>query len=465
MIKEFLNIHILDYNGVFLAIDAATLSVFELNEKMKEYLLGNEVDIQDKKILEEELIDLLKKGYFIDSGKPKSVEGILNCYNISLQNTLECPLNCSYCFSKKIKSDPRIMTKQTAHDTLQFIFQTFDEKADSFEIYFTSGGEPLSNFPIIKQVYEEGSELSATYKKRFKTGFTTNSVLLDDEKLEYLEDAQIGMMMSVDGTEEDHNRNRIFYNGEGTYKNVLEALEKLKSSDNAYLNNTQALAVLTPDKGSYIELLKYLVDIGFRKVNMKLARNTDMNNPLITKDMLEEVKEKYRDLVEFLTDEILENRWKYVIPVMDQNNMLGQIVINMILRKKVLYRCDAGKSKFSILPNGDIYPCDFMSTLPETKMGNVYTGIDFDKREDWKELTCLELEECKDCWARYVCAGTCYYSRHINGNKPDQIECEMMKFLMERAAEMIYRIRRDDVGKLRHLIKLVKNVKVNSHDE
>lgn len=465
MRKEFSNLHIFEYNDIFLAIDSGTLSIFELNEDMKDYLLGNKVNDHDKVMMEEELTELLKKGYFQDSGKPQSVDGILSSYNISLQNTLECPLNCSYCFSKKINSDPKIMTKQMAHDTLEFIFHTFDEKADSIEIYFTSGGEPLSNFPIIKQVYEEGTELSKKYKKRFKTGFTTNSVLMDDKKLEYLEDAEIGMMLSVDGTEEEHNKNRIFYNGDGSYKNVLEVLEKLKNSENGCLNNTQALTVLTPDKGSYIELLKYLVDIGFKKVNMKLARNTEKENPLMTEDMLDDIKAKYKALVEFLTDEILQNRWKYVVPVMDTNNMLGQIVINMALRKKVLFRCDAGKSKFSILPNGDIYPCDFMSTLPETKLGNVYSGIDSNKQEKWKQLTCLDLEECKHCWARYVCAGTCYYSRYMNNNKPDPIECEMMKFLMERVAEMIYRIRCDGDSKLRHLIKLVKNIKVNSQDE
>jgi len=36
-----------------------------------------------------------------------------------------------------------------------------------------------------------------------------------------------------------------------------------------------------------------------------------------------------------------------------------------------LYGCSAGKTKFEIVPNGDVYPCSFFFGRPEWRIGNV----------------------------------------------------------------------------------------------
>lgn len=460
MSEGFLNnIHVFPYNGEWLAVDAATLSIFEVDKRTADYLNNADLPDEVKAKIQSELKKYTEKGYFLDIAVPKSMEPYMSNYNISIQNTLDCPLNCKYCFSKKIDTKPRNMALETADKTIRFLFDRFQEQADAFEIYFTSGGEPLNNFPVIQRIYEEGRRLGEEYGKGFKVGFTTNTVLLDEDKLNYLKNAEIGMMISIDGTEEEHNSNRITYNGKGTFQYVAGAIEKLMKSSNGYINRPQALAVLTGQRDDYVKTYKYLVDMGFYKVNMKLARNLGKENQTVTTNDLPNIKKNYSALVSYITDKILENQWKYVIPILDHNNMLGQTIINMALRKKVLYRCDAGKSKFSILPNGDIYPCDFLSTIPETKMGSIFEGIDNGKKDKWFSMTCLNLDECKTCWARYVCAGTCYYGRHLNNGKPDEIECEISRFLIEEVAGMLYKVNKHNKTLFKHLKNLARNIK------
>lgn len=462
MEDRYSNIHVFKYEDNWLAIDAVTLSIFELDKQAVDLICNGNTGDTGREV-EDELKYYSKKGYFTDMEIPISMEAVLSCYCISVQNTLDCPLNCSYCFSKKISCEPRNMNINTAKKIVNFIFDSFDGQAEAYEIAFTSGGEPLSNFEVIQCIYEEGKQLSKEKNKNFRLGFTTNTLLLDEEKLKYLEKEEIGIMISVDGTEKEHNENRKSYGGTGSFQSVLNAVEKLKESPNTSINKPRALSVLTAKRNSYVDTLKYLVDIGFHNVNLKLVRNTDKDNPMIQNEDLEMIKNNYTELIKFLTEEILENRWKYVAPVLDQTNPLGQTIINMMLKKKTLYHCDAGKSKFSILPNGDIYPCDYFSTIPSTKMGNIHTGIDETKRAEWFNNTCNNMKGCSTCWARYLCAGTCYYTRYLNNGFPDNIECELNRFIVEQVSGMIYSINKKGKLQFKHLMKMVKRIKEDTH--
>ncbi len=46
--------------------------------------------------------------------------------------------------------------------------------------------------------------------------------------------------------------------------------------------------------------------------------------------------------------------------------------MRLITKNKIVYRCQAGKNKFSITADGDIYPCDSFVGMKGMKIGNVY---------------------------------------------------------------------------------------------
>ncbi|HBC30881.1 MAG TPA: thioether cross-link-forming SCIFF peptide maturase, partial [Clostridiales bacterium] len=48
------------------------------------------------------------------------------------------------------------------------------------------GGEPLMNFETIKKLVDYGRSLEKDYKKHFRFTVTTNGVLLDEEKINYI---------------------------------------------------------------------------------------------------------------------------------------------------------------------------------------------------------------------------------------------------------------------------------------
>lgn len=55
--------------------------------------------------------------------------------------------------------------------------------------------------------------------------------LLTDEIIEFFKEYKFGISTSLDGNDELHNINRPFKNGEGTYKDVTEAISKLRNNN------------------------------------------------------------------------------------------------------------------------------------------------------------------------------------------------------------------------------------------
>ena len=104
------------------------------------------------------------------------------------------------------------------------------------------------------------------------------------------------------------------------------------------------------------------------------------------------------------------------------------------LQKKVS-ACGAGNEYFSVVPNGDIYPCHQFAGDKDFLMGNVYEGR-FNKniREKFASSCLFTREGCGDCFAKFICSGGCAANNyHFEGdiNKPYKTTCEMMKKRIE----------------------------------
>jgi uncharacterized protein len=86
------------------------------------------------------------------------------------------------------------------------------------------GGEPLSNLATLKAALE--------YSRREYTGvfspvLTTNGTLLTPEASELLVEHGVGLSISIDGPESEHDRLRVFQSGRGTFAIVMQNLLRL----------------------------------------------------------------------------------------------------------------------------------------------------------------------------------------------------------------------------------------------
>ena len=116
------------------------------------------------------------------------------CINISH----DCNLRCEYCFAAKgdFGQGRCLMSLETAKKAIDFIIANSGTR-HNLEVDFF-GGEPLMNFEVVKQTIEYARSIEKKYNKNFRFTITTNGLLLDDEKTEYINREMNNAVLSLD---------------------------------------------------------------------------------------------------------------------------------------------------------------------------------------------------------------------------------------------------------------------------
>ena len=95
------------------------------------------------------------------------------------------------------------MSTETAMGALRIALSA---PARTIKIEF-QGGEPLLNFPLIKQIVAAAIEQKPA-EKNIEFVIATNLALLNDEVLDFCREHSVLLSTSLDGPADIHNRNR-----------------------------------------------------------------------------------------------------------------------------------------------------------------------------------------------------------------------------------------------------------------
>ena len=76
--------------------------------------------------------------------------------------------------------------------------------------------------------------------------------------------------------------------------------------------------------------------------------------------------------------------------------------------------CGAGLGLLGVGPSGDIAPCHRFVDSDVHALGNISTGIDQAKRDDFLSRGHINTKyDCHTCWARPLCAGGCHHEAFV----------------------------------------------------
>ena len=152
--------------------------------------------------------------------------------------------------------------------------------------------------------------------------------------------------------------------------------------------------------------------------------------------------EKYAKFAKWLL-KTLDEGIEYLLLILNDNDYFGKIIKRIILKEAYMYRCKAGRSKITICPNGDVYPCDSFVGNENYLLGNINTS--FNPRS-----VCFHdvnhRNPCSDCSIKYLCGGDCYYNSMLhtgNHNAPDKKMCEIFIGLCNIAIWLTFHIEKD----------------------
>ncbi len=360
--------------------------------------------------------------------------------NIALFVTQECNLNCVYCYGEGGNyGSSGHMASNTAKKAVDWLVEQSGEVKKLGITFF--GGEPLMNFPLIKEVVEYANKITKEKDKTFTFGMTTNLSLLDEEKLTFLKDHKIMPLVSFDGPKEIQDKQRPFKNKEcSTYDSSLPKIKELLS----VMPDISCRATMMEDSDP-VCVREALCEIGFSTIHLSPASSSLFSEGTNKKQIN---IDSYLQMLESDSGLILKNvkdRNSDNLKKMKKFNLLFECLGEFIYNKKRETPCGAGRGYVAVSNSGNIFLCHRFVGTEKYKLGSIYDNkLD---RAPYLMRTVNTIEKCSKCFAKYHCAGGCYHDNMgSTGSVFEQSEntCRLMKRIMELTAYISCNLTEDD---------------------
>lgn len=405
------------YNGTNRGMVLANLS-----KDYEEAELNEVMDDLDELIAKEVLFAPMDKNYKMAIEDRPIIKAL--CINIAH----DCNLRCQYCFAGQggYGQWRMLMSFDVARRAVDFLIAHSGPREHCELDFF--GGEPLMNWHVVQQTIDYVHKQEKKHGKKIKMSLTTNGLLLDKEKVKYLTDNHISLILSLDGRKEMHDRMRPGVHGEGTYDEIVKNLQYCvanRKGEEYYVRGT-----FTRYNMDFTTDVIDMIDKGFPAVSMEPVVGEDTADYSIKEEDLPRVKAEYDRLA------------KLFIAREEEGRPFFFFHFNMDLWKgpclpKRLRGCGAGHEYLAVVPNGDIYPCHQFVGREGYVIGNVYEGLkNFKMMRDFRMNHVFSKPECVDCWAKFFCSGGCHANNEAFAgdiHKPFHITCEIQKKRVECA--------------------------------
>ena len=342
-----------------------------------------------------------------------------------------CNLNCSYCFASqgKYKGDRALMSFETGKRAFDFLIENSGTR-HNLEVDFF-GGEPLMNWGVVVKLVEYARSIEKQHNKNFRFTLTTNGVLLDDEKIDFLNENMSNVVLSLDGRPEIHDHFRKDYSGKGSYDAIVPKFKRLvekRGGKNYYMRGT-----FTHNNVDFTNDIFHMADLGFKELSMEPVVCPPGDPYALTKEDLPKLFEQY----EILAKEMLKrkkegNGFTFYHYMLDLKN--GPCIYKRITG------CGSGTEYMAVTPWGELFPCHQFVGDEKYSLGNIWDGVkNTAVQDEFRKCNAYARPECKDCWARLYCSGGCAANAyHATGSISGTYEygCELFKKRIECAVMM-----------------------------
>ncbi len=345
----------------------------------------------------------------------------------------DCNLKCSYCFASKgdFGCKRELMPLETAKNAIDFIIKN-SASIKNLEVDFF-GGEPLMNWEVVKETVKYARGLEEKHSKNFRFTLTTNGVLLDDEKIDFINEEIYDVVLSLDGRKEVNDKYRLTKTNVGSYDIVMPKFQKLVSERGN--KSYYVRATYTKDNLDFSNDILHLYKLGFKNLSIEPVLCDDKFSKAVTEEDIEKVLNEHDVMLEKLVN------LKKVDPSVNFFNFNIDLNNGPCITKR-LKGCGCGNDYVAVTPNGDIFACHQLVGEEQFKMGNVNNQT-FDEtiKQKFLNTSIYHKEKCRNCWARFYCTGGCAAKNYQNcGNimTPFEVSCKLQKKKIECAIALQY---------------------------
>jgi uncharacterized protein len=329
------------------------------------------------------LRDLDEPPSLFEHSQPQSLAAWLHVTNA-------CNLHCDYCYVQK---NSEHMTNDTSKRAVDALIRS----ATSYHyqgLHLTyAGGEASLRFPQVIATHDYALQQCQKFGLSLSASMLSNGAALPVRYIEQLKERQISLMISLDGVGEQHDQQRPFVNGQGSFSFVDRTITHLlKHGLVPYINVT----VTQRNLAALPDLLGYILE---RDLPFGLSYYRD-----------NECSTHLSDL-QFGNEQMITGMlaaYDYIEEHLPSRPLLSGLVDKARTSTPHRYTCGVGRNYLAIDQHGGVAKChaDITATVTTIDVDNPLRMI----RENQRGVTAVAVEEktgCRDCDWRYWCSGGC----------------------------------------------------------
>jgi uncharacterized protein len=317
---------------------------------------------------------------------------------VTLFPTNQCNLRCIYCYASAGEHPPVTMNWIYAVSAIETVIKNALNTGDkNISVGFHGGGEPLLPWNFIKKVTGYVQEECRKNNLNVSIYSATNG-LLSEKQLEWITGHFSDLNISFDGLPHVQDYHRPLPNGRGSFKYVDRTFRFL---DNKGFN----YGIRSTFSDYNIDLMEESYDFIVAHYHPRTIH-------------FEPVFQCGRCKTSGQFDTNLEKFARYFKKIDDKHGDKKVRFTYSGCRVETLADsfCGVARDGFSITPDGHITACFETTSLEDPKSRYFFYGkidenrninIDEEKRNYLHHLTVDNIRYCKDCFAKWHCAGDC----------------------------------------------------------
>jgi uncharacterized protein len=358
--------------------------------------------------------------------------------DVSFDMSGACNMGCVYCFEDAIDSRIGPMSEDTAQAALDFVFEK-TAAAQRIALHFGSG-EPLMRFDLLRRIVAQANARTAALGKSIVYDLTTNATLVTEEIAAFLHDNPFQIRVSCDGPAQLHDKYRPMRGGRPSYPLVARGLGILTRhlADRLTVNSVICGGTRLRDVWAWAKAIGIL---HFHVIKVGTSEPRDLG-------LREQELRDFRADLEAICDDMLADLRRGRTPLDYQP--ITKVVRRLMIPEPITRFCGVAGSYLGVSANGQVYPCFRHLGLKEYQLGDVRSGIDNAKRQQYLGQEAADVDNrpvCRECWARYLCGGGCYADSVVYGpdkRKPQEDHCPFWRTEIETAMVFYDRLRQED---------------------
>lgn len=269
----------------------------------------------------------------------------------------------------------------------------------------------------------------------------TNGTIFNDAVVDFFHEIKLDTVcISLDGPSGVHNRHRFFNDNSATHEIIVENIKKFKNAG----FKVSVSAVLTADFPFPLQLAEYFKELKVDAVDMNPVRTGFKAS--FDEYSINRLIKGYKELFDKIYMDLL-NRDYSLIDLLTGDGVFSIIKL-LIGKNRIVKRCKWNEDTI-FDSEGDIYPCDYFIGNRKYLRGNIASSEVKNICEG--KLLVDERGNCKDCWCKYLCGGTCFYNSLKNMDDisiPDPIECKFNKEMRVLSVQFVHKLLDADIDLL-----------------